>query len=272
MVKVQEGALGPFDDYVVALIRCVVHIVLDRADEWLETSGPVPALVEHTLDFYGLSVVPAGNNGVVMPENVLHPRIERLQVHQVCGPDPDSAGLIGVRGTYAPAGGADGAVSLGCLEEVVHYDVVRHHQVGALADEYPTLDIYAATFDPLNFVQKRVRSDDDSVSDVTLYIGPENAAGHQVEDELALVVNDSMSGVVSAGKPRDDVGVPGQQHVYYLSQQGPTTQVLRDYLSLGLVSPLPSKYRANSHVSSFSLVSQPRIQAQESIPDSRRMP
>ena len=80
MIEGQEGALRALDNYVIALVGRIVHQVFHRAYEGLELGGPVATQVEHLSQIDGFALVAAGNDGVVMLQHILKPRMQRLQI------------------------------------------------------------------------------------------------------------------------------------------------------------------------------------------------
>ena len=85
--------------------------------------------------------------------------------------------------------------------------------MGAVADDYPAVNVNVLFAQAVYFVQQHIGIHHNAVADDIEGIGPKDAAGYQVKAELALFVDDGMSGVVAAGEPGDDMGV-ARQNVY----------------------------------------------------------
>ena len=111
----------------------------------------------------------------------------------------------------------------GGLGKPVEGHVVGHDQMGTLADDQPVGDVHPALLQPVDLLQQHVRVDDHTVSYDTGRLRPEDPAWDQVEGELALLVQDGVARVVSAGEPGDDIGVLAEEV---------------DDLPLSLVTPL----------------------------------
>ena len=77
--------------------------------------------------------------------------------------------------------------------------------------------------EPLDLLDQADRIDDHAVADDALLAGPEDAGGHEVQDELLAADEDGVAGVVAAGGADHEVGAL-RQHV--------------DDLALAFVAPL----------------------------------
>ena len=64
----------------------------------------------------------------------------------------------------------------------------------------PILDVYAPIGEAVYFVQQHIGIDDYAVADDIHRLGPEHAAGDDVEAELAVFVDDGVAGVVATGE------------------------------------------------------------------------
>ena len=95
--------------------------------------------------------------------------------------------------------------------------MIGHDEVGALAHHQAVGDVHTLVLQTVDFVQQHVGVHDHAVADYVHRLRPEDAAGHDVEAELALAVDDGVARVVAAGEPRHYVGVAGED-VDYLAR------------------------------------------------------
>ena len=170
-------------------------------------------------------------------EDVLEPRQERLYVAELGGTDAYPRGLVRVGGTDAATRRAYGIPSLRLLGYLVEHDVVRHHEVGALADDQPVPDADAPRFEAGDLVEEHVRVYDDPVADDVQGMRPDDARREQVELELTLLGDNSMAGVVAAGESGDNVAFSGKNV---------------DELALAFIAPLGAKHCCDRHPSLLS--------------------
>ena len=89
--------------------------------------------------------------------------------------------------------------------------VPGHQHLRAVAEEEPALDGDAARLQVLDLLEQVGGVDDDAVADDADLVGVEDAGGHEVELELAELVDDGVAGVVAGGVPGHDVGLLRQQ-------------------------------------------------------------
>jgi hypothetical protein len=94
------------------------------------------------------------------------------------------------------------------------------------------------------FFQKYCWVNGHAVTDDASYLGVENTRRDEMEPELAIRVHYGVTSIISTGKTD-----------YYLrlfSQE-------IDYLSLPLITPLPSHNSNDGHLASFSLLVAPQV-------------
>ena len=173
-----------------------------------QSLGPLSTLLVDLFQGEGRPAVYLGDESVGLLQDALESGDQRLEIHQVGGPDACAGGFVAVGRAHSLECRAKGSSAAGNLCQSVQRDVVRHDEVGALAYNQATGDVDPSICQAINLVQKYVRVDDHAVPDDAEGLGPEDARRHQVEGKLPLLVQHGMAGVVSAGKPRHDMGVP----------------------------------------------------------------
>jgi hypothetical protein len=112
--------------------------------------------------------------------------------------------------------------------------MIGKNEMGILADRDIIVDLHSVFFELFNFFQKRFRIDDNSIPDDTQLARMEYSGGNEVEDDLSLVDDNRVTGIVPpliAGH-----GIKGR------SQEV-------DYLPLALITPLGAEYEQISHKS-----------------------
>ena len=114
--------------------------------------------------------------------------------------------LVRVHGGDAPAGGAEFLARQAVLLQLVQELVVGHTDGGLVADpEILRRDGDAAVPEALHLAAEVLQVDDHPGAQHVHRAVPEDAGGHQVEDESPLVVDHGVSGVVAALVAHDDV-------------------------------------------------------------------
>ena len=197
--------------------------LFDRGDYRSHPLRPVAALVEDLFFGHRRAAINLRDDGVCVLKNALKSRKQRLHIEQVCGTNAGARCLVGVCRPYALARGADGAVSPRLLGKHIKNNMVRHYDVRAVTDHKPAVNIDTPLTETVYLVEQHIRINDYSVANDIDCLGPEYATRDQMEAKLTILVDHGMSGVISAGKSRDNVGVT-RQHI--------------DYLTFSFVSPL----------------------------------
>ena len=130
---------------------------------------------------------------------------QSFRIEDLAGPDALSGGLVAVAGSDSPLGGSDLVVGRpsGLLRSV-EQAVVGHDQVRPDIDPQVPVKLGG---DSCQLALHGVEVDDRSYSDDADRLGIEDAGGHDVKRELAVFVDDGMSGVVSALVSDDHVRV-----------------------------------------------------------------
>ncbi len=143
---------------------------------------------------------------------------------EVADPEPDPANLVAVGRADATPCCAEPVVAANALLELVEERVVAHHHVSALADDQ-VVGLDPPLSDLVDLLEQHPGVDDDPVADDAGAARVEDAAGQQLELELAVLGDDGVAGVVAALAADGEVGTLGQEV---------------DDLALALVPPLPA--------------------------------
>ena len=123
----------------------------------------------------------------------------------------DARHLVFVGRTDAAAGGADAALAAQPLARLIDGAMIRHDQVGAVADLQQALVLeVAARAQRVDLLDQRGRIDDDAVADDADLAGVQHAGGHQMQDGLLVADDERVAGIVAALVAHDDVGVLGE--------------------------------------------------------------
>ena len=141
---------------------------------------------------------------------VLHPLF--IQVQQI----PQTQGLFAVLvavgvGDAAPGGAESGALSgKAVFFQPVLYLVPRHGNGGLIRElEVFGADPDAALLDGVHLPGQMVQIDHHACAQHTSHVRVQDAGGQQVQDELALLCDDRVSGVVAALIAGHHIGVFG---------------------------------------------------------------
>jgi len=117
------------------------------------------------------------------------------------------------------------------LAELIEHRVIRHHHVSALTDDQ-VLSRDATRLKLVELLEKRLRIDDDAVSDDAGGLRVEDAARDQVEAVLRAARDHRVTGVVSALRADDHV-------------DGIREEV--DDLALAFIAPLAADQDRDAH-------------------------
>ena len=223
MVKVEQRPLSALEKNVLVGFERGVNNLFDRGDYRSHPLRPVAALVEDLFFGHRRAAINLRDDGICVLKNALKSRKQRLNIKQVCRSNAGARCLVGVCRPYALARGADGVVAPRLLGKHVKSHMIRHDDVCAVTDDKPAVNVDTPLTETVYLVEQHIRINDYSVADDIDCLWPEYATRDQMEAKLTILVDHGMSGVISAGKPRNNVGVP-RQHI--------------DYLTFSFVSPL----------------------------------
>ena len=143
---------------------------------------------------------------------------------EVADPEPDPPNLVAVGRADAAPGGTQAIVAPDAFLELVEERVVAHHHVRALADDQ-VVGLEAALPELVDLLQQDARVDHHPVADDAGAGRVEDAAGQELELELAVLGDDGVARVVATLAPDGEVGPLGEEV---------------DYLALALIAPLAS--------------------------------
>jgi len=156
---------------------------------------------------------------------------EVLAPHQVGDPDPPARNLVRETRPNTSSRRADGRSAPHLLIELIDRPVPGHDYVGTIAD-----DQFRGADAPLlklaDLPKQDFRVDGQPVADDARLLGIENAGGYEVQTELAPIVQDRVSGVVSGGISSDNARFAGKQV---------------DDAAFAFVAPLPAHYYDDGH-------------------------
>ena len=235
VVQVEQRPLGAFQQHTFPLGQDVLNDLLGGAGVGTELFGPALALGGHFSQVQGLPPVYLGDEGVLLLYDLFQAGLQGFPVQQVPDPDSGAASFVHVGRTDAAASGADGGGPAGFLFVVVQRHVVRHDDMGPFADEEPCR-VDAARLQLVQLAEENVGVYDHPVADDALYAGPTDARWDQVQLKGALVVDDSMAGVVAPGIADYAVDVPSK---------------VVDDLPLAFVAPLAANHGVCWHTCSL---------------------
>ena len=222
---------------VVGLLQEGPHI----ADVRSKLPGLHPAPLQQGVVAHGLLMIAARQLQILGFQDhvqaVLHPLF--VQMEQVAQTQGLFAVFVAVGISDAAAGGAERTALLGqtvLFQTVLH--LVPRHGDGGLVREFQVLraDGDAARLDGVHLPGQMVQVDDHARTQHAGHVRVEDAGGQQVQDELALLCDDGVPGIVAALIAGNDVRMFCQQV---------------DDAALALIAPIDSSY-CSQHNTSFT--------------------
>ena len=198
-VNVPQGPQLGLEDDVLPLVDGPVQVAADVADIILPGQAEIPQPGHHVLRLDGgvavallhRQVLPLYDVGQVLPVG--------LQVQEVAHAQGLLHIFVRVDGGDAPAGGAELLARQAVLLQLVQQLVVGHTDGGPVADlQVFRRDGDAAIPEALYLAAQVLQVDDHAGTQHVDGALPEDAGGHQVQDEAAPVVDDGVAGVVAA--------------------------------------------------------------------------
>ena len=181
-------------------------------DVVLERHGVGVDPVHHLVEVDGIVVITIDDEEILPLENVGQTGLECVAVGQFAHAQRLFHVLVRVGGGDAAAGGAELLVRQTVLLQAVEQLVVRHADNGLVADfQVLRRDGDAAGAQTLGLVEHVLRINDHAGAEHVHGLVAQDAARHEVEHELALVVDDGVAGVVAALIAHDDVVLLAEQ-------------------------------------------------------------
>ena len=157
-------------------------------------------------------VITVDNEEILPLEDVGQARLERVAVGQLAHAQRLFHVLVRVGGGDAAAGGAELLVRQTILLQAVEQLVVRHADDGLVADlQVLRRDGDAAGAQALDLMEHVLGINDHAGAEHVHGLVAQDAARHEIEHELALVVDDGVAGVVAALIAHDDVVLLAEQ-------------------------------------------------------------
>ena len=207
----QRAELGLKEQGLVVLnglgevIRRVADIVLERHGVGVEP-------VHHLVEVDGVMVIAVDDEEILPLENVGQAGLERVAVGQLAHAQRLFHVFVRVGGGDAAAGGAELLVRQTVLFQAVKQLVVRHADDGLVADlQVLRCDGDAALSQARDLVEHVLRINDHAGAEHVHGLVAQDAGRHEIEHELALVVDDGVAGVVAALIAHDDVVLLAEQ-------------------------------------------------------------
>ena len=181
-------------------------------DVVLERHGVGVDPVHHLVEVDGIVVITIDDEEILPLENVGQTGLECVAVGQFAHAQRLFHVLVRVGGGDAAAGGAELLVRQTVLLQAVEQLVVRHADNGLVADlQVLRRDGDAAGTQTLGPVEHVLRINDHAGAEHVHGLVAQDAARHEIEHELALVVDDGVAGVVAALIAHDDVVLLAEQ-------------------------------------------------------------
>ena len=154
-------------------------------DEGRDLLGGAGVLLVHLLGVERLGAEERVGDGVLLVAGVLDVRAQERGVEQVDDAEAAAVHLVFVGGADAAAGGADLRAAGGVLGGELDHAVVGQDDLGAVGDEELSVDREAGVLELLDLVEEGHGVEHDAVADDAFALGAEDAAGDELQDELA---------------------------------------------------------------------------------------
>src|SRR5579863_633278 len=138
-------------------------------------------------------------NHVLIAAGVLNVGLEQREVQQISHAQAPAAHLVLVSRANAAGGGPNLYPSRRIFSGEFDQAMVRQDYMRAVADEEVAVHLDAGVAERADFLEECHGVEDDSVANDAAATGTQNAAGHQLQNELLAIDDDSVSGIVAAG-------------------------------------------------------------------------
>ncbi len=182
-------------------------------------------MLEHRfpLELFG-GLINRGEDRIFQGHDILQFGFQPGVVQQVDHADRAiAAGLVGVAGADAAAGGADFSAARRRLAQLILKFVIRKHDVRVRGNAQVVLDLYALADQRVDFFEEFQGIDDHAVGDHRCALGAEDSGGDQVEGVFFVADFDRVAGIGAA--------VPADREIEMLGEE-------IDDFSLALIAPL----------------------------------
>ena len=212
VVNVAQRAELGLEEQGLVVLNGLGEVIRRVADIVLERHGVGVDPVHHLVEVDGIVVIAVDDEEILPLENVGQTGLERVAVGQLAHAQRFFHVLVRVGGGDAAAGGAKLLVRQTVLLQAVEQLVVRHADDGLVADlQVLRGDGDAACAQTRDLVEHVLRVNDHAGAEHVHGLVAQNAGWHEIEHELALVVDDGVAGVVAALIAHDDVILLAEQ-------------------------------------------------------------
>src|SRR4051812_36682276 len=144
-------------------------------------------------------------NAVILPYFGLQLLRKQDRLHQVRHPEAGPSCFVPIGGPDATFRRADFRVTFAELALFVQGTVIWQNQMRAIADQQVFADVDAQLPQALNLGHKGDRIDDNAVADDASFPAAQNSRRDEMQNVLLALVDDSVTGVISALAADDDV-------------------------------------------------------------------
>ena len=226
MVDVQHRALRAFEENCFAFVERGVQKFRGIDDQAANVRRELEILFEKAGGFERMAVSGMADC-IFFEDHALEFFAETIGVEQIAHANSAARHFVFVRRTDSARGGSDFRSTARLFSGFVHFAMIGKNQVGAIAEKKPPANFDAGFFQIFEFGDERRRIDHGAGTNHSSFLGPQNAAGNQLQDVTMAVEDDGVPGVVAAGITRDVIKRGG--HIV-------------DDLAFSFVAPLRANY------------------------------
>src|SRR6185437_3379687 len=213
MIDVEHRSLGAFKHYAFAVADGLVEQRAGVCDERSDLLGGAGIFLIHLRRVERLRAEKRLGNGVLFVAGILDMGLQKIVVQQIDDPQAIASGFVLIVRADAAAGSADLLPSRRALSSQLNHAMVGEDDLRSIGNEELAVYVHAQIAELAYFAKKRHRVQHHSVADHRLAIGPENAAGHKLQNEFLPADDDSVPGVVPASVTRHHLEALGE-HVH----------------------------------------------------------
>ena len=232
MVDVQERALSALEEHLLARAASFmqrghrVRHVRSQHQRGLAQQG------QHFVGVHRLDAL-AGDEFIVQSDALGHFLAQGIGIAQSAAAKAHPLHLVRIRGTDTATGGADLLRAASRFTRLVETLVVGHGEVSAVGDQQVLWrDLHALAAQLLEFLHQSDGVQHHAIGDHIQLCRPKDAAGHEMQHILHVVVNDRVPGVVAA--------LGTHHHVHFLRE-------IIDDLAFAFIAPLGADYDCVCH-------------------------